>query len=282
MVTRSKTKIIILMNLENRRKNLLQVKKRLTVSLEKRAWEGGVGVCLGSRAAGTVPVGRTDPACPGPAAPRAPRLSRRAPRHAPTRPELRSLPGHADPRVRAGAWRPAGLCTPYRVASGPRVSTHTRTHTLAAGTPARPCPKRKQLTWGPAGMGVFCLPHSTARSRTLMPTCTHAHARLSPAGRAPILSAQASPPAGSLLWGTPGPSSPPACPRLRSAGTLGPRDAPTCALPLRVHYELRLRGCWGRTVSRTRLCPQGLPGTVCAAGGEGGSRSVRQATRQRR
>lgn len=50
--------------------------------------------------------------------------SRQAPRHAPTRPELRSLPGHADPRVRAGAWRPAGLCTPYRVASGPRVSTH--------------------------------------------------------------------------------------------------------------------------------------------------------------
>lgn len=129
MVTRSKTKIIILMNLENRRKSLLQVKKRLTVSLEKRAREGGVGVCLGSRAAGTVPVGRTDPACPGPAAPRAPRLSRRAPRRAPTRPELRSLPGHADPRVRAGAWRPAGLCTPYRVASGPRVSTHAHTHT---------------------------------------------------------------------------------------------------------------------------------------------------------
>lgn len=196
MVTRSKTKIIILMNLENRRKNLLQVKKRLTVSLEKRAREGGVGVCLGSRAAGNVPVGRTDPACPGPAAPRAPRLSRRAPRRAPTCPELRSLPGHADPRVRAGAWRPAGLCTPYRVASGPRVSTHTRTHTLAAGTPARPCPKRKQLTWGPAGMGVFCLPHSTARSRTLMPTCTHAHPRLPAAGRVPILSAQASPPVG--------------------------------------------------------------------------------------
>lgn len=55
MVTRSKTKIIILMNLENRRKSLLQVKKRLTVSLEKRAgkertafvWAPGrQGLCL--------------------------------------------------------------------------------------------------------------------------------------------------------------------------------------------------------------------------------------------
>lgn len=150
MVTRSKTKIIILMNLENRRKSLLQVKKRLTVSLEKRAREGEDGVCLGSRAAGNVPVGRTDPACPGPAAPRAPRLSRRAPRRAPTRPELRSLPGHADPRVRAGAWRPAGLCTPYRVASGPRVSTHTRTHTpVSPLLGARPSlVLRPHLLWG--------------------------------------------------------------------------------------------------------------------------------------
>lgn len=119
------------------------------------------------------------------------------------------------------------------------------------------------------------------QSRTLMLTCAHTHTPVSPLLGTPTLSAQASP-AGS----TPGECRAPA--RLRPAhGSAGPGPL---AFETRRHVFC-LCGCatscvcglLGTHCEQDPALPSRAPrGPACATGGEGGSRSLRQATQQPR